>query len=117
MAAVWSQKMVHPHRLSDSQLMNAIHEMIARKTPATFAAQIKALLERPDAGPLLENIQCPTMVLCGRQDAWSALSQHEDMATRIRDSSLVVIEDCGHMCTMERPVELTAAMVDWLTSL
>lgn len=117
MAAVWSQKMVHPDRLSDSSLMDAIHDMIARKTPAIFAAQIEALLERPDATPLLEQIRCPAMVLCGRQDSWSALAVHEQMAARIQGSRLVVIENCGHMSTMERPVELTAAMLEWLTAL
>jgi pimeloyl-ACP methyl ester carboxylesterase len=116
MAAVWSQKMVHPDRLSDSRLMDAIHEMIARKTPEIFAAQIKALLERPDAGPLLEQIRCPAMVLCGRQDAWSTLPVHEQMAARIQGSRLVVIERCGHMSTMERPGELTAALLNWITS-
>jgi pimeloyl-ACP methyl ester carboxylesterase len=117
MARIWSQRMVHPDRLSDSNLMDAIHDMIARKTPEIYAAQIKALLERPDAGPLLEQIRCPAMVLCGRQDSWSVLSVHEQMAARIAGSNLVVIEDCGHMSTMERPDEITASMLDWINSL
>jgi len=117
MAAVWSQKMVHPDRLSDSSLMDTIHDMIARKTPAIYEAQIKALLERPDAAPLLEQIRCPAMVLCGRQDSWSVLSVHEQMAARIAGCRLVVVEDCGHMSTMERPDEITAAMLNWLTVL
>jgi pimeloyl-ACP methyl ester carboxylesterase len=117
MGAVWVQRMVHPGRLSDAALLNAILDMIGRKTPEVFAAQTKALLDRPDATQLLEKIQCPAMVLCGRQDTWSILSQHEQMAAKIPHSRLVVIEDCGHMSTMERPEHVTAAMRDWLTSL
>ena len=91
--------------------------MIARKTPEIFAAQIQALLARPDATPVLRSIHCPTMVLCGRQDAWSPLTTHEAIAALIPKSSLVVIEDCGHMSTMEQPGAVTAAMTNWLNSL
>ena len=116
MGAVWVQRMVHPNRLPDTVLLNAILDMIGRKTAEVFAAQIKALLDRPDATPLLEKIQCPAIVLCGRQDTWSILSQHEQMAAKIPYSRLVVIEECGHMSTMERPEHVTAAMRNWLTS-
>jgi len=117
MGEVWVQKMVHPDRLSDTTLLDAILDMFARKTADNFAAQIRALLDRPDATPLLPQIQCPALVLCGRQDAWSDLAQHEQMAARIPHSTLAVVEDCGHMSTMERPEEVTDAMHAWLTSL
>jgi pimeloyl-ACP methyl ester carboxylesterase len=117
MGARWAPPMVHPERLSDAHLMNAILDMISRKTPDIFAAQIKALLERPDAAPLLSGIRCPALVLCGREDSWSTLARHTEMAAMIPHSRLVVIEQCGHMSTMERPEAVTAAMRDWLTSL
>jgi len=117
MGAEWVQRMVHPDRLSDRRLMDSILEMIARKTPDIFAAQIKALLSRPDATAVLSQIRCPALVLCGRQDFWSVLARHEQMAAMIPNSRLVVIENCGHMSTMERPAEVTAALREWLTSL
>ena len=113
----WVQGMVHPERLKDSALIESILEMMARKTPEVFAAQIRALLERPDSRPLLPEIHCPTMVLCGRQDSWNSLAQHETMAAAIPNSKLVVIENCGHMCTMEQPEAVTAALMDWLNRL
>ena len=116
MGLQWVQRMVHPGRLSDAPLIESIVGMIARKTPAIFAAQIKALLERPDGTPVLSRIQCPTMVLCGREDAWSTVSQHEEIAALVPNSNLVVIENCGHMCTMERPEEISAALMTWLQS-
>ena len=114
MGAQWAQNMVLSDRLSDALLMNAILDMIERKTPEIFEAQIKALLTRPDATPVLRQIQCPAMILCGRQDSWSVLSQHEEMAALIPHSRLVVIENCGHMSTMEQPEAVTAALRTWL---
>jgi len=117
MGAEWLPRMLHPDRLSDAQLINAILDMIARKTPEIYAAQIKALLERPDVTALLPQIQCPTLVMCGRQDGWSVLAHHEEMASMIPNSKLAVVENCGHMSTMERPAEVTAALRDWLRNL
>jgi pimeloyl-ACP methyl ester carboxylesterase len=117
MGTEWVQRMVHPERLSDTALMKAILDMIARKTPEIFEAQITALLNRPDARDVLPQIHCPSLILCGREDAWSVLSRHEEMAAMIPHSRLVVIENCGHMSTMERPAEVTDALREWLTSL
>jgi pimeloyl-ACP methyl ester carboxylesterase len=114
MARQWVQGMVHPDRLMDGLLIASIIDMMSRKTPEIFAAQNNALLERPDAAALLAAIRCPALVLCGREDAWSPVGRHLEMAALILHSKCVAIENCGHMSTMERPDEVTAAMVDWL---
>ena len=44
MALAWLPGIVHPARLADQPLVASIVEMICRKTPEIFAAQIKALL-------------------------------------------------------------------------
>jgi pimeloyl-ACP methyl ester carboxylesterase len=36
------------------------------------------------------------------------------MATRIATAQLAVIDDCGHMCTMEQPEAVAAAVLAWL---
>jgi pimeloyl-ACP methyl ester carboxylesterase len=113
MATQWAPPMVHPNRHADAPLMNAILDMVERKTADIFAAQIKALLDRPDGTSLLPQIQCPALVLVGRQDTWSALASHEKMRELIPNSRLAIIENAGHMSTMERPDEVTAAMMDW----
>jgi pimeloyl-ACP methyl ester carboxylesterase len=117
MAHTWVQGMVHPRRLDDAALIDAILDMFERKTPDIFAAQIHALLSRPDACGLLADIRCPTLVLCGAQDSWSLPQGHRDMAAAIRGSTLSIIDDCGHMAPMERPAEVSAALAAWLERL
>jgi pimeloyl-ACP methyl ester carboxylesterase len=114
MAIEWARGMVHADRLLDAEFMNRIHDMIARKTLTQFAAQIHALLNRPNATDVLASISCPTLVLCGRQDTWSPWSRHVEMAERIENSVLVGIDHCGHMSPMEQPEAVNAALVDWL---
>lgn len=114
MAREWVRPMVHPTRLDDAPLIDAILDMFERRTPDDFAAQIEALLARPDATGVLASIGCPTLVLCGREDAWSTPAQHEEIAARIPGAQLVVIAHCGHMAPMERPREVANAMLAWL---
>ncbi len=114
MGADWARGMVHPARLDDATLMNAILDMIARATPDIFAAQIAALLARPDRTALLSTLAVPTLVLCGHDDAWSPLDRHRALAARIPGSVLVDIPASGHMSTMERPEAVADALLAWL---
>lgn len=114
MARDWITGMVHPNRLNDMDLVENIIAMFERKTPAIFEAQIKALIERPDATPVLADINCPTTFMVGRQDAWSTPEQHQAMSNQVRHSRLEIIEDSGHMSTMEQPQGMTDALRRWL---
>lgn len=116
LAAVWLPPMVHPERTHDAALMAPLTEMVCRASPEIFAGQQRALLDRPDAGPMLGVIRCPTVLACGREDGWSPLAQHDEIQARIPGSRLEVIEDSGHMTTVERPAAVIAAMRRWLTT-
>jgi pimeloyl-ACP methyl ester carboxylesterase len=113
MGRQWARGMVHPGVLA-TPLFEQIIAMIERKTPAIFEAQIHALLGRPDARAVLQGVACDTLLLCGRQDVWSPLARHEQMLALRPASRLVVVEDCGHMSTMEQPQAVSAALRSWL---
>jgi len=110
----WLPPMIDSRRIHDTALGNAIIAMMSRKTPEIFAAQVKALLGRPDASAVLEQIRCPALLLTGREDGWSGPAQHSAMAAKIAASQLVIVPDCGHMSMLERPAEVSAALRTWL---
>jgi pimeloyl-ACP methyl ester carboxylesterase len=117
MARTWVRGMVYPPRVTDEKLIEPILDMFERRTPNLFALQIKALLTRPDATSVLPTLQCPTLVLCGREDAWAPPARHEVMAKLIRHSTLEIVPDCGHMSPMERPQAVNQALRRWLGSI
>jgi hypothetical protein len=49
MGEKWLRGMIHPQRSGDATLVEAILQMIERKTADIFAAQIRVLLAHPDA--------------------------------------------------------------------
>ena len=73
-------------------------------------------MSRADSLLLLRSIGCPTLVLCGRQDALTPPERHEEIARAIAGSKLEIIEDCGHLSTLERPAEVNAALRRWLAA-
>lgn len=113
MGEQWALGMVHP-QFHNSPLFDSILDMLARKNPATFAAQINALLNRPDTEAVLRQIQCPTLILCGKDDLWSPVSVHEQMQALISTSTLCVISECAHMSTMEQPEQVANTVQSWL---
>jgi pimeloyl-ACP methyl ester carboxylesterase len=84
--------------------------------PDAFERQSLALRDRPDRQETLRGVAVPTLVLCGRQDALCPVERHELMHALIPGSRLVIVDGAGHMPTLERPDETTAAMRDWLSA-
>lgn len=108
--------LVHPARLAERALTLTIKSMASNIGKDAFIRQEKAIMSRADSRTLLAAIDCPALVLCGRQDALTPLALHEEMAAGIKRARLEVIEDCGHLSTLERPAEVNAALRRWLSA-
>lgn len=117
MAAEWVRGMVAPQRLADATLIESIIAMFERRSADTFERQIRALLHRPDASPVLPSCRVATLVLCGQLDSWSTPAQHEAIAALLpARPPVVAIADAGHMAPMEQPTAVARAMATWLTT-
>ena len=86
----------------DDDLLNEILDMVLELGPDTFRRQSLALRNRADSVETLASINCPAIVICGSEDTLCPLSYHEYMANRIPDAELIVIDDCGHLSSMEQ---------------
>ncbi|MCB1329234.1 MAG: alpha/beta fold hydrolase, partial [Maritimibacter sp.] len=89
-------------------------EMVLRMDPDLHERQIMALVTRPDAAAYLPEIACPTLLIVGRQDAWSPPAQHEDMLALLPDARLEIIEDAGHFAPVEQPETVAAFVAGFL---
>ena len=86
----------------DEVLLNVILDMAMDLGPDTFRRQSLALRNRRDSVETLAFIDCPATVICGSEDTLCPLSYHEYMANRIPNAELIVIDDCGHLSSMEQ---------------
>ncbi len=62
----------------------------------------------------LRSIRTPTLVLWGRDDALTPLSIGERYQKGIPGAKLVVLDQCGHIPQIEKPVEFNAALLNFL---
>lgn len=99
--------MMHPDHAKDPKLRNKVLKMALNIGKEAFLRQIKAQLGRPDSTKDLPNIDCPTLVMTGREDKVCTVKLHEEMAALIPNSQLEIIEHCGHLSTLEQPEKVT----------
>jgi pimeloyl-ACP methyl ester carboxylesterase len=111
----WLPPMVHPDRRSDRALMRALREMCIHAGINQFENQITALMERPDAKSLLQQIKCPTLIGVGSDDAWAPVQRHREIAAAIPDAVLVIFDRAGHMSPAEVPDQVIDALRLWLS--
>lgn len=105
---------VHPDRLSDHVLTKAVKDMARAVGRDGFIRQQTAITGRPDSRGGLAYIDCPTLVLVGRQDRLTPVVRHQEIHAAIPNAQLCVIENCGHLSTMERPDQVNQALREWL---
>jgi pimeloyl-ACP methyl ester carboxylesterase len=111
--ALWPV-LVHKDRQGDVALKKIAGDMTLMAGAAAFARQQTAILTRPDSRPGLPAIACPTLVLVGDGDQLTPPHLSEEMAGLIPGSTLVVVPQCGHLSTLERPEAVTQALAAWM---
>ena len=105
---------MHPEMVKNPALFSKVLGMVLDVGIAALSQQQKAIIERADSFSRLQDIQCPTLVLCGRQDTSTPVLMHQEIVKHIPHAQLVIIEDCGHLSTMEQPAQVNKALDAWL---
>jgi len=108
--------LIHKDRLGDKAFTALIRQMAVDTGTEALVRQHAALMGRPDSGPFLASIRCPTLVLVGREDALTPVEMAQEIVAGIPGARLQIIPDCGHLSTMERPEAVNRALRAWLTT-
>ena len=109
----WLPPMIAPANRRPA-IVDPLRQMCIEAGTDVFAAQIEALLARPNVDALLPAIACPTLVAVGSEDVWSPPAQHRAIAAAVPGAELTVIEGAGHMLPAEAPEHLNEAIAAWL---
>jgi pimeloyl-ACP methyl ester carboxylesterase len=107
-------RFVHPDH--NNETFQGVIRIMAQETGAdAFVRQTKAIKAREDSRPFLAQIACPTLVLVGDSDVLTPPELAKEIAAGVRGSRLVVVPDCGHLSTIEKPDAVNRALSEWLT--
>ncbi|UAJ12088.1 alpha/beta hydrolase [Polymorphobacter megasporae] len=111
----WLPPMLAPVNRVDEVMFDPLEAMCREVGVEAFAAQIDALLTRPEVDGLLSAISCPTMIAVGSADEWSPPAQHEFIHAAIPKSRLTIFAGAGHMLPIEAAGPLNDAIAAWLS--
>ena len=105
-------KLLLPKRAGE--LSGAITEMALACGKEAFLRQERAIIGRIDSRPHLAKIRCPTLVVAARHDALMPVELLEELARGIPGATLAIVEDSGHMASLEQPREVAELLAAWL---
>ncbi|MEP7285902.1 MAG: alpha/beta hydrolase [Chloroflexota bacterium] len=98
-------------------IADRVLEMMQTTAPEGAAAALRGRAERPDYTGLLSLITVPTLIVVGREDEFTPISDAEFMNEKIPNSRLIIIDDAGHMPNMECANVFNQAVLEFLTHL
>ena len=107
-----------PNYLAESEnkssVLDVCMDMALSLGPDVFINQSRALQKRTDQLNTIQSINIPVLIMCGSEDKLCTVERHEMMHNMISDSDLKIINNAGHMPTLEQPRETTEVLKEWL---
>jgi pimeloyl-ACP methyl ester carboxylesterase len=65
----------------------------------------------------VSDIRAPTLIVCGAEDRMTPVKYSQYLAAHIPQTQLRLIEGAGHMVMVERPSEVSRALLEWIHSI
>ena len=110
-------KLLTPETVSKRpELVKRIRDMMLKTKPEGAAAALLGMAERDDQTEFISSIRVPTLILVGREDAITPVTDSETMQSRIEGSRLVVIENAGHVSNLEQTEQFNDALLGFLST-
>jgi pimeloyl-ACP methyl ester carboxylesterase len=103
-------------REANAALAGLVREMFLANDAKTYAAQCLALRDG-DVRSDHQRIVCPTLLTVGDRDPVTPLSWQQQIAMGIRNSSIRIIPNTGHMTMLEAPAVFNTVIMDFLAML
>jgi pimeloyl-ACP methyl ester carboxylesterase len=112
-AARFLAELVPPRRWGNPTFLPTIAADALRAGPRALFRATNYILH-DDVRPLLPRLTMPTLLVWGRHDPMTPLSQGEEMARGIPGARLLVFEDAAHMPMVDRPQRFNQEVLQFL---
>ena len=103
------------HGVSDAVLRESFVSMAHAVGKEAGLRQMRALLAIRAPFTNLNGIDCPTVIIGGRDDQRTTPEAHRQLAEEIRGSKLAIVDGAAHFTPIEQPDEVAEILRDWIT--
>jgi pimeloyl-ACP methyl ester carboxylesterase len=98
-------------------LVDSLRTVVNANSDQILISGLIALADRSETCSVLKNIKVSTLIICGREDTVTPLAQSEAMQKQIKDATLRIVDNAGHVSNLEHPVEFNNYIKDFITIL
>jgi pimeloyl-ACP methyl ester carboxylesterase len=110
-------RLSHPLRMNLPAVRGVVHSMMSSLGKDVFIRQQGAIMTRPDSRPELARIQCPTLVICGRQDLVTPPELAEEIATASRTPASASSKTAGTCLPSTSPTRSAHVLLEWVRNI
>jgi 3-oxoadipate enol-lactonase len=101
---------------TDPAVVERAHAIVREQDPEDLIRAIEAIRDRPDSTEAVTS-GIPLLVVAGEDDPGIPVQVALDLASSAPHARVEVLEDCGHLPSMERPEEFNRILSSFLASL
>lgn len=105
-----------PANQQNDEILSLVLAMARDLGPAVFSNQSEALMGRPDYTDVLQSWTKSALILCGKHDSLCPVERHEMMHSMIQGSVLKVMDNAGHLPTLETSQCVNACIENFVFS-
>jgi pimeloyl-ACP methyl ester carboxylesterase len=112
------QKLFSPATVERApEVIEPWRSIVPSQSPRAVAAALRGMAQRASFNSRLPEVQVPALVIAGRDDKITPPEEMQQMAARMPRTQMVVLDQAGHLTPIEKPAEVTRAMLDFLEPL
>ncbi len=108
------QQFLHPQAYAQREIRDLVQAMAGPDASEVYYRQLCATLVRRDLTHAVSELNCPTLLVGGREDQIVSAESLERSARAFLLAELRIIEACGHFVPLEKPEELHSIIHEFL---
>ncbi len=103
-------------REHNPQAVQKMRATLLRNSPSDYSEMVDAFDELSDFGPKLPVVKARVLIICGAEDGRTPPYLAEELHKALPSSQLVMLPDCGHYYSFEKPEETSRLIREFLAS-
>jgi pimeloyl-ACP methyl ester carboxylesterase len=98
-------------------VVQRVRSMIEANSANGIAGAQRGMAQRRDSTDVLSEITCPALVVVGSEDTLTPIEEAKSLARGIRDARLRVIEEAGHLPSLECPEQFNSVLIEFIDAI
>jgi len=103
--------------LNKKEIVESLRTVVFSNSKHIITMGLRVLADRSESCSTLSEINIPTLIICGREDALIPVAKAESLHATIKNSSLKIINHAGHVSNLEQPQEFNKHLCDFIVSI